>query len=302
MVRLSQDGILIVDKPVGPTSHDVVGDARRLYRTRAVGHAGTLDPMASGVLVLLFGEATKLSSYLTQQSKRYTARVRLGRSTTTDDAWGELLDERSVPPGAVSKAAVEAALAAERERSLQVPPPVSAIKVAGQRAHRLVRAGQGPELEPRRISVHGLALVAFDGAEIALELHVSKGYFVRALARDLGRFLGFPAHLTALQRTASGAFSLDEAAPWPPAQPLPLVPLAAAARRAMPALQLTQEGELRARQGKRLGQEHFESVPAETHSEATAWFGRDGELVALGRRDGDELVVLRGFVRTDASQ
>lgn len=296
MVRLSQDGVLIVDKPQGPTSHDVVGGARRLYRTRAIGHAGTLDPMASGVLVLLFGEGTKLSNYLTLQSKRYTARVKLGRSTTTDDACGEVLEERALPPGAVTQQALDAALAAERARREQVPPPVSAIKVAGERAHRLARAGRPPELEPRPVAVHELTLTAFDGEDIELQLHVSKGYFVRALARDLGQRLGYPAHLSALRRTASGAFDISEAQAWPAAEPLPLLPVAAAARRALPALELTGDGELRARQGKRLTAEHF-VPPAPPVDGPVAWFGCDGELVALGSREGDEFVVLRGFVR-----
>ncbi|HEY6562355.1 MAG TPA: tRNA pseudouridine(55) synthase TruB [Polyangiaceae bacterium] len=299
MVRLSPDGVLVVDKPVGPTSHDVVGDARRLYGTRAVGHAGTLDPMASGVLVLLFGEATKLSNYLTLESKRYAARVQLGLSTTTDDAWGDVLEQRSWTEGAVTHERLEAALAAERARTAQIPPPVSAIKVAGQRAHKLVRAGQPPELEPRSVCVHELTLRGVQGAAIDLEAHVSKGYFVRALARDLGRHLGFPAHLSALRRIASGSFSIAEAHQWPPAEPLPLLSLASAARRALPALDLTDEGELRARQGKRLLAEHFGGGELTRASEPGAWFAPDGALVALGQREGDEWVVLRGFVRSD---
>ncbi|HMJ14672.1 MAG TPA: tRNA pseudouridine(55) synthase TruB, partial [Polyangiaceae bacterium] len=198
MVRLSLDGVLVVDKPEGPTSHTVVAEARRLYGTRAVGHAGTLDPMASGVLVLVFGEATKLSGYLTQQSKRYSARVRLGRSTSTDDAWGEVVEER--PIGEVNRDALEATLAKERARTEQVPPPVSAIKVCGQRAYRLARAGREPELEARTVCIHSLELLGFDGETIELELHVSKGYYVRALARDLGQSLGLPAHLSGLRR------------------------------------------------------------------------------------------------------
>lgn len=299
MVRLSRDGVLVVDKPVGPTSHDVVGDARRLYGTRAVGHAGTLDPMASGVLVLLFGEATKLSNYLTQESKRYTARIQLGLSTTTDDAWGDALEQRPWTPEAVTRELLEAALAAERARTAQTPPPVSAIKVAGQRAHELVRAGQTPELEPRSVCVHELTLLNLEGAAIELEVHASKGYFVRALARDLGRHLGYPAHLSALRRTASGSFTIAEAQQWPALEPLPLLSLASAARRALPALDLTDEGELRARQGKRLLAEHFVGRELTRTSEPGAWFGRDGALVALGQREGDECVVLRGFVRSD---
>ncbi|HVJ19071.1 MAG TPA: tRNA pseudouridine(55) synthase TruB, partial [Polyangiaceae bacterium] len=174
MVRVSgPDGVLIVDKPGGKTSHDVVAQARRLFGTRAVGHAGTLDPMATGVLLLLFGEATKLSPFLTADDKRYRAEITLGRSTDTFDAEGEITEERVVP--ALEQSAVLAALSLERSRSEQVPPSFSAIKVDGQRAHRLSRQGRPPELPPRPVTVHSLELVALDATTLALEMSVSKG-------------------------------------------------------------------------------------------------------------------------------
>jgi tRNA pseudouridine55 synthase len=248
--------------------------------------------------VLLFGEGTKLSRYLTLQSKRYRATVRLGFATDTDDAQGTPLGEGAYQPGAVSAGALEAALEAERFRTLQVPPAVSAIKVAGQRAYRLSRAGHPPVLEPRAVSVEELRLLRFDGDQIELELHVSKGYFVRSLARDIGARLGFPAHLCALRRLASGTFGLDRAAAWPPEIAPPLQPVADAARQALPSMTLTAEGELFARQGKRLGLCHFTAAPADAESAGvpSAWFAPGGALVALGeRRAEDEFAVLRGF-------
>jgi tRNA pseudouridine55 synthase len=279
------EGALIVDKPAGPTSHDVVAEARRWYRTREVGHAGTLDPFATGVLVLLFGRACKLSAHLTAAEKSYVASVEFGRSTESFDATGATVEQRPVSlPG---PGELEAALAAERARVLQVPPAVSAIRVGGERAHRATRRGAPPDLEPRPVRVHKLCLTARHGRTVELELTVSKGYYVRALARDLGAALGMPAHLSALRRTASGCFTLAEATPWPPPSPAPLLPLADLARRALPWAALTEEGQLRARHGKILEPSHFASAPPRAER-ICAWIGPSGELVALGTSAGPE--------------
>lgn len=288
-------GILVVDKPSGPTSHDVVARARRIYATREVGHAGTLDPMASGVLVLMFGQACKLSQYLTALSKRYRAEVSFGRSTDTLDALGTPSEERELQPGWLEASALEHALGVERERTLQVPPAVSAIQVGGQRAYRAARRGEPLELEARSVTAHELTLLDANDQRVSLELCVSKGYYVRALARDLGATLGVPAHLSSLRRLASGAFTLCGAAAWPLDAPVPLVPTAVAATRVLPRATLTDEGVTRAHCGKALGPEHFVVEPGPG---VHAWLSGVGELIALGQREpSGEHRVMRGFQR-----
>ncbi len=244
------DGVLVVDKPGKATSHDIVAGARRVFGTRDVGHAGTLDPMATGVLLLLFGEATKLSGFLTRDRKRYRATVCFGRATDTLDADGQTTEQVSVDAGQLSAGSLEAALATEKSRSLQIPPAVSAIKVDGRRSYALARAGDPPELAAREVRVEQLLLLAHSGNELTLEVEASKGYYVRALARDLGASLGLPAHLSALRRLASGRFELKDAAPWPLDPSVPLVSTAEAARRALPSGILNDTGTRRARLGQ----------------------------------------------------
>src|SRR5262245_40658991 len=287
------DGLLVVDKPKGPTSHDIVARARRLFSTRAVGHAGTLDPMATGVLVLLFGEALKLSSYLTRDTKTYIAEVRFGTATDTLDAEGRVTVSEPLAPGVLDPPRVEAALARERERTEQVPPAVSSIKVSGERAHRLARRGDAPSLEPRPVRVETLVLLGSSHDRMTVEVTASKGYYVRALARDLGEALGAPAHLSALTRTRSGAFSLENAVQWPPDELPPLVPVAVAAERTLPSVRLTPAGATKARLGQRLAAEHFVSAPLDDG--AHAFIDPEGQLVALGERTEDGYRVLRGF-------
>lgn len=292
---MKPDGVLVVDKPRGPTSHDVVSAARRLYRTRDVGHAGTLDPMATGVLVLLFGEATKLSGYLTAEDKRYRAVVAFGTATDTLDADGSVTERRELPRGGIDRAELERALDEERCRTQQVPPVFSAISVGGKRAHRLGRGGQVPQLAPRAVAVRELALAAREPGSATLELVVSKGYYVRALARDLGERLGVPAHLAELRRLASGSFTLDEAVRWPLEQPAALLDIASAARRALPHAVLSAIGERRARQGRALGPDDFEALPSAPGA-PVAWLAPGGELVALGEeREPGVFRVVRGF-------
>lgn len=219
------DGLLVVDKPRGMTSHDVVARVRRLAHTRKVGHAGTLDPLATGVLVLGIGRATRLLTWVSGHDKAYEATVRLGISTTTDDAEGEVSDS----PGCVSVAqdALEAGLDALRGEIWQVPSSVSAIKIDGKRAYARVRQGEAVEIPARRVTVSRLdcpgtqrpaRAVGADGSPVdVLDLDIrvdcSSGTYVRALARDLGRALGCGAHLTALRRTRVGAFALEDAHP-----------------------------------------------------------------------------------------
>jgi tRNA pseudouridine55 synthase len=287
------DGLLVVVKPRGPTSHDVVAAARRHFATREVGHAGTLDPMATGVLVLLFGEARKLSGYLTLDTKTYVAEVTFGSTTDTLDAEGTVTLEAPLATDTLSHERVEAALARERERTLQTPPVVSSIKVGGERAHRLTRRGAPPALEPRAVRVERLTLLGANENRLSLEVTASKGYYVRALARDLGETLGAPAHLSALARTRSGSFTLDDAVSWPPGDAARPMSLTDAARRALPVAVLNETGVFRARRGQILELEHFESPP-ETPA-AHAWLDAEGRVIALGERFADGYRVLRGF-------
>jgi tRNA pseudouridine55 synthase len=207
------DGILVVAKPPGPTSHDVVALVRRLSGTRRVGHGGTLDPFAGGVLPVFLGRATRVVEYHLADRKRYRATVCLGATSTTDDLEGELTPVHGPP---ISREAVEAALPALTGRITQTPPAFSALKVGGRRAYALARAGQSVELRPREVDIDALELVSWDGAEedrpiAILDVACSAGTYVRALARDLGAALGSGAYLGALTRTASGPFTLGEA-------------------------------------------------------------------------------------------
>ncbi len=245
-------GVLVVDKPRGPTSHDVVAAVRRHFGTRRVGHAGTLDPMATGVLVVLLGEATKLSAHLTRDVKRYVARVSFGAATDTLDAEGRIVRVKTLEPGWLTKDALEAALHYELERTLQIPPVVSAIKVAGRSAHERARRGEEIHLAPREVELHEATVRAWDDQGLEVELLVSKGYYVRAFARDLGEALGVPAHLAALRRTASGPFVDGEALPFPLAENAAPTPLYDVVKRALVTCTLTEEGATRAKDGKQL--------------------------------------------------
>ena len=209
---MNLDGVLVIAKAVGPTSHDVVGLVRRLAATKRVGHGGTLDPFASGVLPVFLGKATRLVEYHLRDRKRYRATVCFGASSTTDDLEGALTPAAAVP----SESEVRAALQRFRGPIEQRPPAYSAIKVAGRRAYAMARAGQVVELGLRVVTIHALDLRSWDettaGEPIAvIDLECSAGTYVRALARDLGEAVGSSAYLGALTRTASGPFTLDQA-------------------------------------------------------------------------------------------
>ena len=205
-------GILLIDKPEGPTSHDVVAQVRRSVGTRRVGHTGTLDPFASGLLILCIGKATRLVEYFHLLPKRYEATLVLGRETDTDDrtgretvvsaAWRELDEET-----------VLAATAARSGEQSQVPPEYSARRIDGRRAHQRARAGEKFELAPAPVMVHSIQVLEWRPPELSIDVTVSTGTYVRALARDLGRDLGCGAHLDRLRRTAIGPFAVDDALP-----------------------------------------------------------------------------------------
>jgi tRNA pseudouridine55 synthase len=207
------DGILVVAKPVGPTSHDIVGLIRRLSGTKRVGHGGTLDPFAGGVLPIFLGKATRLVEYHLGDRKRYRATVCFGATSTTDDLEGELTPVVGAAP---AEGDVVAALAEFRGPISQRPPDYSAIKVAGRRAYAMARAGQALELPPREVTIHEIEVVSWDGGDperpvAVVAVECSAGTYIRSLARDLGAAVGSGAYLGALTRTASGPFKLDAA-------------------------------------------------------------------------------------------
>jgi len=236
----ANDAVLVIDKPIGPTSFDVVRKVRRAAGLRRVGHGGTLDPAASGILPICLGEATKVSQFLLDADKEYEFTVCFGVETDTDDAAGTATARRDAE--AVGEADVRGALAPFRGAIAQVPPSYSALKRAGRPLYDYARAGETVVVAPRNVIVHELEMTSFAGpAAVSFKMRCSKGTYVRAVARDLGRALGVGAHVTALRRTRSGPFSLAEARPLdevlatladPTADPaaLPLVEPAAALR------------------------------------------------------------------------
>ena len=206
------DGIFVIDKGDGLTSHDVVARVRRLTRQKRVGHAGTLDPAATGVLPILLGQATRVAEYLSASGKAYRAVIRFGRETTTYDREGEVT--RTAEPealAALTLAHIEAALPAFLGEQEQLPPIYSAIKRDGQPLYALARAGKAVVVEPRRVRIDALRVVVWNSPDLTLDVECGKGTYIRSLAHDLGQRLGAGAHLAALTRTRSGPFTLDHA-------------------------------------------------------------------------------------------
>jgi tRNA pseudouridine55 synthase len=276
-VTATESGLLIVDKPSGWTSHDVVAKIRKLAGTKRVGHAGTLDPMATGVLVVGVEKATRLLGYLMLAEKEYAATIRLGQTTNTDDADGAII--ASVPVSTIAEAELLRAVSALTGQITQVPPGVSAIKVGGQRSYRLARAGQEPRLAARTVTVREFAVDAIrpagDVVDVDARVTCSSGTYIRALARDLGAALGVGGHLIALRRTrvgpylASQARTLEQLAADPA-----VIPLAAAAAAAFPRRDLTLAQASALAHGARL-------EATGTGDQSVAAFAPDGSLVAL---------------------
>lgn len=244
---MTGDGLIVVDKPGGMTSHDVVSRVRRLARTRRVGHGGTLDPMATGVLVIGVNKATRLLTYVIGADKSYLATVRLGQSTVTDDAEGEVV--ASTPAGGVTDEALAAAFAAQTGEIDQVPSAVSAIKIDGKRAYKRVRGGEEVALPARRVTISRLEVLAVrrigDVVDVDIDVTCSSGTYIRAIARDVGAALGVGGHLTALRRTAVGGFTLAEARTLEQLEEVSPdvinLPMADAARRFLPTREATAE-------------------------------------------------------------
>ena len=278
-VRSQQSGLVIVDKPAGLTSHDVVARIRRIAGTRKVGHAGTLDPMATGVLVVGVEKATKILGYLTLTEKEYQATIRLGQSTSTDDAEGEVV---STAPRFVDPAEIQAAVKPLTGVIQQVPPQVSAIKVNGQRAYKLTRAGAAPELAARPVTVYSFAVGevrTVDGfVDVDATIRCSSGTYIRSLARDLGASLGTGGHLTALRRTRVGPYSVGQALPLDClAEQYVVLPLADAAAEAFERRDLTEPEAKVLAHGGRLAVRGVAGIAAA--------FAPDGALVALVEED-----------------
>jgi tRNA pseudouridine55 synthase len=286
-------GLVIVDKPGGMTSHDVVARIRRLAGTRKVGHAGTLDPMATGVLVVGVEKATRLLGYLTLTEKEYAATIRLGQSTSTDDAEGEITGTGLA--AGVSAETLNKAVAGLTGEIQQVPPAVSAIKVDGQRAYRLTRAGAAPELKARPVTVCEFAVteVRRDGDLLDVDAIVrcSSGTYIRALARDLGAVLGTGGHLTRLRRTKVGRYGVEGARTLEQlAGRLEMLPLAQAASAAFPSRDLSADEARRLANGGRLA-----AAPQATGG-PTAAYAPDGTLIALVTEESGQARPLVVFV------
>ncbi len=284
---MNEAGLVVVDKPPGMTSHDVVGRCRRIFATRKVGHAGTLDPMATGVLVVGIERATKILGLLTATDKSYAATIRLGQTTSTEDADGEVL--QTVSAAAVADADIEAAVAALRGDISQIPSAVSAVKVGGKRAYQLAREGQTVELAARpvrigRFEVRDVRRSA-DLVDVDVEVDCSSGTYIRALARDVGAALGVGGHLTALRRTRVGLFGLDEARTLDALVDTPRLSysLDEACLLAFPRRDLTADEAESARHGRALKPAGIDGVYAATASGRTrdiaaARRGREGEI------------------------
>jgi tRNA pseudouridine55 synthase len=276
-------GLVVVDKPKGWTSHQVVARCRRLYGTRRVGHAGTLDPMATGVLLVGVGRATRLLGHLAGHDKTYVATIRLGEATTTDDAEGECVSASGA--AAITEDQVRAAVDHFVGPISQVPSSVSAIKVDGKRAYARVRAGEQVELAARQVTVSRFDITGIETVvgtpvmlDVAVEVDCTSGTYIRALARDLGALLGVGGHLTALRRTRIGAFDISMAAldgrALEAGEPVPLLGLADVARRAFPVLEVDRDAAEDVRHGRSLEL----SVPADVTA-----IVHDDTLLALYR-------------------
>ena len=285
------EGLLLVDKPSGWTSHDVVARIRRVCGTRRVGHAGTLDPMATGVLVLGVGRATKLLTFLVGCDKGYAATVRLGESTVTDDAEGAVV--ASADAGDVSRAAIDAAVAGLTGAIQQVPSSVSAIKIDGQRSYARVRSGEDVKLAARPVTVSRFAVLDVRPAgtclDVDIEVEVSSGTYVRALARDLGSALGVGGHLTALRRTAVGPFDLAAARTLDQlAESFDLVPIEAAARACFASVDLDDDQARDVGFGRKVALDLGSAGPV-------ALFAPDGGFLALYEQRGDHAAAVAVF-------
>ncbi|WIM66827.1 tRNA pseudouridine(55) synthase TruB [Corynebacterium breve] len=282
---LHQSGIVVVDKPQGMTSHDVVARLRRFFSTRKVGHAGTLDPMATGVLVAGIGRGTKLLAHFVAHDKVYAATIRLGQATTTDDAEGEITS--TVDASSISDEQIMTGVAALTGEIEQKPSSVSAIKIDGKRAHELVREGKQVDIPARPVTIFTFDVRAIRRHDQLIDVdvwvHCSSGTYIRALARDLGVALGVGGHLTALRREAVGSFTLDDATPLADLEAAPKFSLTIdeAMKRAWPVVEVNVDEYAALSMGKWLEPRGLKGVHAAV--------GADGRVVALIKEQGKRL-------------
>ncbi|HEY7790370.1 MAG TPA: tRNA pseudouridine(55) synthase TruB [Vicinamibacterales bacterium] len=293
----SPDGLLVIDKPSGPTSHDIVAAVRRMLKISRVGHTGTLDPMASGVLPLVLGRATRLARFLSASRKTYLAHVRLGAATDTYDAEGRVEPVIAQTPGqAITVEEIEAVLAAFRGSFLQTPPPFSAKKVDGVRAYAMAREQRTVRLEPVPVTVYDLALCGRTDEEIRIRVTCSAGFYVRTLAHEIGARLGTGGYLTALRRTAAAGFSEADAIPLAelaeaPEAALPRVVPMDGLLLDMPAARLTAAGVTHAVQGRDLGPADLDGAPPPAWPAWVRLLDEGGRLVGLGEPRGAPAVL-----------
>ena len=290
------EGIVLVDKPSGPTSHDVVAKMRKLFNTRKVGHAGTLDPMATGMLVIGVGRATRLLGFFTAHEKEYLGTVCLGVTTTTDDAQGEVLTTTSTAQ--ITQSMILEAVREFRGPIMQQPSAVSAIKIDGKRAYARVRAGEEVDIPPRSVIIHDLEILnitrneAADTFEVELRVVCSAGTYIRALARDIGDKLGVGGHLTVLRRTRSGVF--ENMTPMEKLQESPqYLDLSDAVRTAFPVLTLSLEDSSKARNGVRL------PTPIDVESGNVGVFDSEGFAIGIFDNSDSELKPLVVFASNE---
>jgi tRNA pseudouridine55 synthase len=292
------DGVLVIDKPEGITSHDVVQRVRRWAGQRRVGHLGTLDPLATGVLPIALGEATKLSKLLTHGEKEYSGEIRLGEETATYDREGEVVKSSEGP--CPSREEVEKALARFEGEIEQIPPPYSAVKRGGQPAFRRARRGETVELEPRRVTLSRVELTHYEPPLVGLTVICSAGTYLRSLAHDLGAALGTYAHLWKLRRTRSGPFTLEQAVALDDLDRLEasrIIPMAAAT--GLPSYTVSQQLAERVGHGVQMRRADVRGAPASGLLQLV----RDGRLVALLEAEAGlpELRTIRVFLEGTAS-
>ena len=293
-------GFIVVDKPAGMTSHDVVARVRRILNTKKVGHTGTLDPFATGVLPVALGEGTKAIPFLDEGVKEYQAVMMLGVATDTEDVDGKVISER--PLDGIDAAAIRATMATFTGTIAQIPPMFSALKRNGVPLYKLARKGEEVEREPRHVTLYSLVIDSVDLPLVAFTVRCSRGTYVRSLARDIGEHLGCGAHLTALRRTASGPFNLDQArtleqladeAVAGPKQ-VGIIRLSAALSH-LPHLELTSDGDRRVRNGIAPVADDLEK-PLQLHTpDQKIVLIRGGALVAVAEEQGGILSIIRGF-------
>ncbi len=286
------NGIVIVDKPQNWTSQDVTARLRRVFQTRRIGHGGTLDPMATGVLPVFVGRATRAVEFFEHADKRYEATLRLGLLTDTEDIWGQTLEQR---PVSLTREALLAALPRFVGDLQQIPPMYSAIKVDGRKLYDLARSGREVERAPRQITIFSLELLAFDGTDARLAIHCSKGTYIRTLCKDIGLALGCGGCMAALRRVSAGAYAIGDA--------IPLEALLAASEDGQnmesylhpvdslftdrPAITLTENQEKRCRNGNAFT---LKIAPGEYRV-----YGASGEFLMLGRVQGSVMTTVKSF-------